>query len=79
MELRDLFFATPARLKFLKSPRSESNAAQEMVERLAMPIRRSGPIVLAGLGAVVTALFLLAREAEALLSGDPETRAAVNA
>jgi DNA mismatch repair protein MutL len=26
----------PARLKFLKSPRSESNAAQEIVERLAM-------------------------------------------
>ena len=36
VELRDLFFAVPARLKFLKSARSELNAVGEIVERLAM-------------------------------------------
>lgn len=36
IEVRDLFFATPARLKFLKSPGSESQAVREIVERLAM-------------------------------------------
>jgi DNA mismatch repair protein MutL len=36
IEVRDLFFATPARLKFLKSERSESEAIRDMVRRLAM-------------------------------------------
>jgi DNA mismatch repair protein MutL len=36
VELRDLFYAVPARLKFLKSPRSEANAVEEVVSRLAM-------------------------------------------
>jgi DNA mismatch repair protein MutL len=36
VEVRDLFFATPARLKFLKSPRSESLAVIDIVKRLAM-------------------------------------------
>jgi DNA mismatch repair protein MutL len=35
-ELRELFFATPARLKFLKSSRSEDLATQDVVKRLAM-------------------------------------------
>jgi DNA mismatch repair protein MutL len=34
--MRDLFYATPARLKFLKSARSEREAAVDVVERLAM-------------------------------------------
>lgn len=34
--VRDLFYATPARLKFLKSDRSEFGAAAEAVRRLAM-------------------------------------------
>jgi DNA mismatch repair protein MutL len=36
VELRDLFFATPARLKFLRSDRAELMAVTEVVRRLAM-------------------------------------------
>jgi len=36
VEARDLFFATPARLKFLKSDRAETGAASDAVKRLAM-------------------------------------------
>jgi DNA mismatch repair protein MutL len=36
VEVRDLFFATPARLKFLKSARSEELAVTDAVRRLAM-------------------------------------------
>ncbi len=34
--VRDLFFATPARRKFLKSPRSEAEAAETVARRLAL-------------------------------------------
>src|SRR5262249_25014445 len=37
IEARDLFAATPARLKFLKSERAESQAAGDVVRRLALP------------------------------------------
>src|SRR5690348_13857330 len=36
IEVRDLFYATPARLKFLKSDRAEAEAVREVVRRLAM-------------------------------------------
>ncbi len=36
IEVRDLFFATPARLKFLKSDRAEGLAVAQAVRRLAM-------------------------------------------
>ena len=36
VEVRDLFYATPARLKFLKSQRAELSAIVDMTERLAM-------------------------------------------
>ncbi|GLS85866.1 DNA mismatch repair protein MutL [Cypionkella aquatica] len=36
IELRDLFYATPARLKFLRTDRAESQAIAEVIKRLAM-------------------------------------------
>ncbi|MGA2044557.1 MAG: DNA mismatch repair endonuclease MutL [Roseiarcus sp.] len=44
VEARDLFAATPARLKFLRSDRAESQAAGEVVRRLALanPLARFG-------------------------------------
>lgn len=36
VELRDLFYATPARLKFLRSDRAESMAITDVIKRLAM-------------------------------------------
>ena len=36
VEVRDLFFATPARLKFLKSERAEASAITDVVKRLAL-------------------------------------------
>ncbi|MBM3530029.1 MAG: DNA mismatch repair endonuclease MutL, partial [Alphaproteobacteria bacterium] len=36
VEIADLFYATPARLKFLKSDRAEGEAVREVVRRLAM-------------------------------------------
>ncbi len=36
IEVRDIFFATPARLKFMKSDRSELNAIMETIRRLAL-------------------------------------------
>lgn len=48
VEVRDLFFATPARLKFLKSDRAETAAITEVVRRIAIAfpsvrITLSGP------------------------------------
>ena len=36
VELKDLFFATPARLKFLRSDRAEMQAVSDVIKRLAM-------------------------------------------
>ena len=36
VELRDIFFATPARLKFMRSDRAEAQAIGDVVKRLAM-------------------------------------------
>ena len=36
VDVADLFYATPARLKFLKSERAESNAVADVIKRLAL-------------------------------------------
>ena len=36
VEVRELFFATPARLKFMKGPRAEAAAVTDIVKRIAM-------------------------------------------
>ena len=36
IELRDLFYATPARLKFLRTDRAEAQAVTDVIKRLAM-------------------------------------------
>mgnify|MGYP000035308072 CR=1 FL=1 len=36
VELRDLFYATPARLKFMRTDRAESQAINDVIKRLAM-------------------------------------------
>src|SRR5579864_1747432 len=68
VEVRDLFFATPARLKFMKTPRSERDQAVDAVKRLAMAYP--------GIAFTVTGdddrvLLRLAAETGALSGDDP--------
>jgi len=42
VELRDLFHATPARLKFLRTDRAEAQAIAEAVRRLALSVPEAG-------------------------------------
>ena len=46
--VRDLFFATPARLKFLKSDRAETQASCDIVRRLAMAHPQIGFVLYSG-------------------------------
>ncbi len=48
VEVRDLFSATPARLKFLKSERAETMAVTEIVRRLAMAHPETGFVLQTG-------------------------------
>jgi DNA mismatch repair protein MutL len=62
VEVRELFYATPARLKFMKTPRTETQQVRDTVERLAL--------------AHPNLAFLLAEDERTLLSlvaeaGDP--------
>ena len=60
IEVRDLFHATPARLKFMKGERSETMAVSDVVKRLAM----ANPTVAFSLESNGRSLFRHAAEAE---------------
>jgi DNA mismatch repair protein MutL len=60
LEVRDLFFATPARLKFMKGERSETMAVSDVVKRLAM----ANPTVAFSLESNGRSLFRHAAEAD---------------
>ena len=60
VEVRDLFFAVPARLKFLRSPRAETAEAADVVRRLAL----SAPTVGFSFASEERVLVDLAAEAE---------------
>ena len=60
VEVRDLFYATPARLKFLKSERSEALAISDIVKRLAM----ANPAVGMTLGNAARTTLKVARQSD---------------
>ena len=68
VEVRDLFYATPARLKFLKTPRAERDQAVDVVERLAMAHPEIAFTVIAEDGRALLRLPALARD---LAADDP--------
>ena len=75
VEVRDLFFATPARLKFLKSDRTEFSHAQDALMRLALAHPEIGFTLADGeslrlnLGAITADLFDAPRARLAALFG----------
>src|SRR5580704_7960981 len=68
VEVRDLFFATPARLKFMKTPRSERDQAVDTVKRLAMAYPA---IAFTVIGDDDRVLLRLAAETGTLTDDDP--------
>ena len=70
IEVRDLFYATPARLKFLKAPRTEIDYAADAVKRLAM----AHPATAFSLTTDGRALLHLEAVADGLLKSPAEAR-----
>jgi DNA mismatch repair protein MutL len=62
VELRDLFRATPARLKFLRSERAETQAIADVIRRLAMAAPQTGFSLSDVSGAEPRVLFRAAAE-----------------
>ena len=71
VEVRDLFFATPARLKFMKTPRSERDQAVDAVKRLAMAYPA---IAFTVIGDDDRVLLRLATETGSIGGDDPRRR-----
>jgi DNA mismatch repair protein MutL len=71
VEVRDLFFATPARLKFMKTPRSERDQAVDAVKRLAMAYPA---IAFTVIGDDDRVLLRLATETGSIAGDDPRRR-----
>lgn len=63
IELRDLFFATPARLKFLRTDRAESQAIADVIRRLAMAEPHVG----------FTLTEVSGKDARVIFRADPQT------
>ncbi|TAJ36612.1 MAG: DNA mismatch repair endonuclease MutL [Reyranella sp.] len=72
VEVRDLFFATPARLKFLKEPRTESGHVADAMRRLAM----AHPVIAFRLESEERALIDLAAAPPSLLEDGDAARLA---
>ncbi|MFT6490800.1 MAG: DNA mismatch repair protein MutL [Parvibaculaceae bacterium] len=68
IEVRDLFYATPARLKFMKSERAETTAVSDVVKRLAMAHPDCGFTLTSG------TRNMMRLEAEDLSTGEDEAR-----
>ncbi len=68
IEVRDLFYATPARLKFMKSERAETTAVSDVVKRLAMANPTCGFTLTSG------TRNMLRLEAEDLSKGEDDAR-----
>lgn len=68
IEVRDLFYATPARLKFMKSERAETTAVSDVVKRLAMANPNCGFTLTSG------TRNMLRLEAEDLSKGEEDAR-----
>jgi len=69
VEVRDLFYATPARLKFMKTARSERDQAVDVVRRLAMAYPAIGFTIIGDEDRVLLRLNALAPD---LAGGDAE-------
>ena len=68
VEVRDLFYATPARLKFMKSERAEQAAITDALKRLAMAHPGVGFILTSGERTTLRVPAAMAGDSEAVLA-----------